>query len=84
MPSCQETEVYRGPEGHIIRSEMDTFTSIKIEFRGITAAESLSRIYASKQSALKWLRKMEAQRQAKLDKLRHSQAVILAKAEQYR
>jgi hypothetical protein len=84
MPLTQEIEVYRGPEGHILKLEKETARAVPADFRAITAAGSYVRIYASRQAALRWLRKMEAQRQAKLDKLRHSEAVILARAEQYR
>jgi hypothetical protein len=76
MPGVKDTEVYRGPEGHVIRQEALHFT----QHLAVTAIGSYSRIYASRQGAVKWLVKMEAKRQVRLDKLRHSQGVILAKA----
>lgn len=80
MPGVKYTEVYRGPEGHVIRQEALHFT----QHLAVTAIGSKSRYYASRQGAVKWLQKQYALRQAKLEKLAHGESVIIAKSAQYR
>lgn len=78
MTGVISTEVYRGPEGHIVRDAAIHFT----QYRAVTAIESRSRIYASRQGALNWLRKMEAKRQAKnADAIAREKALILRSRE---
>jgi hypothetical protein len=79
MPLTQETEVYRGPEGHVIKSEKETATAVAVDFKAVTAVGSYVRIYASKQASLKWLRKMEAKRLAKAQQFVRVESLTLGK-----